>query len=134
MLVNAMRCLVCGTENREGRRFCSQCGAPLRVRCPRCEAINEPDDRFCGQCGNPLSGGADVSAPAPTPATYTPAHLKEKILASRASVEGERKVVTVLFVDIQGSTALALELGPEEWREVVEGAFVHMMEAVHTYE
>ena len=126
-----MRCLVCGSENREGRRYCGQCGAALRLRCPRCRTINEPDERFCGRCGVPL---AVELLPPVTPAAYTPDHLREKILASRAALEGERKRVTVLFVDIQGSTALALELGPEEWREVVEGAFAHMLEAVHTYE
>ena len=112
-----MRCLVCGSENREGRRYCGQCGAALRLRCPRCRTINEPDERFCGRCGVPL---AVELLPPVTPAAYTPDHLREKILASRAALEGERKRVTVLFVDIQGSTALALELGPEEWREVVE--------------
>jgi len=38
-----------------------------------------------------------------SPDSYTPRHLAEKILTSRAALEGERKQVTVLFADLQGS-------------------------------
>jgi class 3 adenylate cyclase len=53
-------------------------------------------------------------AAAPAPASYTPRHIREQILAVRGAVEGERKQVSVLFCDIVASSALAAELGPEE--------------------
>src|SRR5205823_2007919 len=49
-----MTCSACGTENRAGRKFCSNCGAPLARACPACGAANDPADRFCGECGAAL--------------------------------------------------------------------------------
>jgi class 3 adenylate cyclase len=60
---------------------------------------------------------------AAAPASYTPKHLAEKILASRSAVEGERKRVTVLFADVKGSMELAEQLGPEEWHGVLDRFF-----------
>jgi class 3 adenylate cyclase len=70
----------------------------------------------------------------PPPLAYTPAYLAEKILASRAALEGERKQVTVLFADIKGSTELIEDLDPEEARRLLDPALHLMMEAVHRYE
>jgi class 3 adenylate cyclase len=88
------------------------------------------------------TGDAPVAPPpaAPTPAqeqtprTYTPAHLTEKILATRAALEGERKQVTVLFADLKGSTELIAGLDPEAARRLLDPALHTMMEAVHRYE
>jgi hypothetical protein len=78
------------------------------------------------------------TAPAPaqeqTPRTYTPAHLTEKTLATRAALEGERKQVTVLFADLKGSTELIAGLDPEAARRLLDPALHTMMEAVHRYE
>ena len=84
--------------------------------------------------------GGLATAPAPVsdqerpPLAYTPAYLAEKILASRAALEGERKQVTVLFADIKGSTELIEGLDPEEARRLLDPALHIMMEAVHRYE
>jgi class 3 adenylate cyclase len=69
-----------------------------------------------------------------SPETYTPRHLAEKILTSRAALEGERKQVTILFADIKGSTELIQDLDPEEARTLLDGAVRAMMDAVHRYE
>jgi class 3 adenylate cyclase len=82
------------------------------------------------------------AAPAPTPATdharaprvRIPSHLSDKILATRASLEGERKQVTVLFADIKGSTEIIEGLDPEEARRLLDPALHAMMEAVHRFE
>ncbi len=56
-----MRCEGCGNDNREGVRFCEQCGIPLAARqpagptCPSCGTAARPDIRFCEQCGTPLA-------------------------------------------------------------------------------
>jgi len=72
--------------------------------------------------------------PGQAPLAYTPPHLTEKILATRAALEGERKQVTVLFADIKGSTELIASLDPEAARRLLDPAIQRMMEAVHGYE
>ncbi len=84
--------------------------------------------------------GGSATAPAPVsdqerpPLSYTPAYLAEKILTSRAALEGERKQVTVLFADLKGSTELIEGLDPEEARKLLDPALHVMMDAVHRYE
>jgi class 3 adenylate cyclase len=76
---------------------------------------------------------ARVSSAAP-PLTYTPPHLTEKILASRAAIEGERKQVTVLFADLKDSTELIKGLDPETAQQPLDPALHRMMDAVHRFE
>jgi class 3 adenylate cyclase/tetratricopeptide (TPR) repeat protein len=68
------------------------------------------------------------------PLTYTPPYLSEKILASRAALEGERKQVTVLFADLKDSTELIRDLDPEAAQKLLDPALRRMMDAVHRYE
>jgi hypothetical protein len=69
-----------------------------------------------------------------SPAFYTPAHLAEKIINSKAALEGERKQVTVLFADLKGSMELLADRDPEEARKILDPVLQHMMDAVHRYE
>jgi Double zinc ribbon/Adenylate and Guanylate cyclase catalytic domain len=130
-----MRCSRCHAENREGRRFCAKCAAPLATACPSCGFSNEPGEDFCGGCAAPL---AATSGPAEarfaSPQSYTPKHLAEKILTSKAALEGERKQVTVLFADLKGSMELLADRDPEEARKLLDPVLERMMEAVHRYE
>lgn len=75
-----------------------------------------------------------VGPPAPPPRDYTPRHLRERILQSRAALQGERKQVSVLFADIQGSMALAEQLDAEQWHRILEGFFALLAEGVHRFE
>ena len=98
-----MKCPRCQRENREGRRFCAECGASLALACPSCGFSNEPGENFCGGCGARLGAPAAPAAPRfSSPEAYTPQHLAEKILTSKSALEGERKQVTVLFADRRG--------------------------------
>jgi class 3 adenylate cyclase len=81
-----------------------------------------------------LEAGAAAPAAAPSPESYTPAHLAERILESRSALEGERKHVTVLFADIKGSTALIENLDPEEAAGRLTPAVSAMMAAVHRFD
>jgi class 3 adenylate cyclase len=49
-------------------------------------------------------------------------------------MEGERRVVTMLFCDVKGSTAAAADLDPEEWAEIINGAFEQMIRPIYRYE
>ena len=69
-----------------------------------------------------------------TPLSYTPPHLAKKILTSRSALEGERKQVTILFCDLQNSTPLAAQLGPEAMHGLLNRFFEIALTVVHTYE
>jgi class 3 adenylate cyclase/tetratricopeptide (TPR) repeat protein len=114
-----MRCSKCGRDNRAGRKFCTSCGTPLAAACPNCGALIQPDESFCGECGIAL-GNAAQAADADT----------EPIAASAG---GERRHLTVLFCDLVGSTEIAAQLDPEEWRETVAGYHRAAAEAVTRY-
>ena len=83
--------------------------------------------------GRPQAGPALATA-APSPRSYTPPHLAERIFAGRAALEGERKQVTVLFADVVGSTELIQDRDPEEAQRLLDGVVQIMMDAVHRYE
>ena len=72
--------------------------------------------------------------PSHHPQTYTPAHLVEKILTSKAALEGERKQVTVLFADLKSSMELLADRDPEEARAILDPVIERMLAAVHRYE
>jgi class 3 adenylate cyclase len=128
-----VKCASCGCENREGRKFCAECGAALSLACALCGANNQPGERFCGECGKPLAGDSKDSTQR-DPRSYTPKHLAEKILTSRSALEGERKQVTVLFADVKGSMELAEQLDPEAWHEILDRFFQLLTDGVHRFE
>jgi class 3 adenylate cyclase/tetratricopeptide (TPR) repeat protein len=128
-----MRCPRCQHENPAGVKFCGECGGKLEARCPQCGMGNPLANKFCHGCGATLT--AQVSqAQVPAPDAYTPKHLAEKILTSKAALEGERKQVTVLFADLKGSMELLADRDPEEARKILDPVLELMMEAVHRYE
>jgi len=132
-----MQCPRCQAENREGARFCRECGATFGAVCSSCGAKVEAGSKFCDGCGAPLTA-TPVPGLGPSrfasPESYTPKHLAEKILTSKAALEGERKQVTVLFADLKGSMELLADRDPEEARKLLDPVLERMMEAVHRYE
>ncbi|PYN72977.1 MAG: guanylate cyclase, partial [Candidatus Rokuibacteriota bacterium] len=69
-----------------------------------------------------------------SPEAYTPRHLAEKILTSKGAIEGERKIVTVMFSDVSGFTAMSEKLDPEDVHGIMDRAFEVILDAVHRYE
>jgi class 3 adenylate cyclase len=97
--------------------------------------VNEPGAEFCGGCGAQMvAAPPGLASRLAAPQTYTPQHLAERILASKAALEGERKQVTVLFADMKGSMELLADRDPEEARKILDPVLEHMIEAVHHYE
>src|SRR5713101_6400448 len=129
-----MQCAHCQAENPEHARFCEDCGCRLEFRCPHCGEAATPGKKFCASCGGPLVTASATPPAAPSPQTYTPKHLAERILTSRSALEGERKQVTVLFADLKGSMELLADRDPEEARGILDPVLELMMEAVHRYE
>jgi class 3 adenylate cyclase/tetratricopeptide (TPR) repeat protein len=68
------------------------------------------------------------------PQSYTPKFLADKIISNRRLIEGERKVVTVLFADVANYTSMAEKLDPEEVRQIVDGCFHILMDEIHKWE
>jgi class 3 adenylate cyclase len=120
-----MKCAACGHENREGAKFCLGCGKPLARACANCRAELPASAEFCDECGTPVVKRLERREPAAKrdPRSYTPKHLAEKILTSRSPLEGERKQVTVLFADVQGSMELGEKVDPEERYRIMDRFF-----------
>jgi len=128
-----MQCPRCQHENPPKAKFCEECAAPLARTCSNCGTQLSPTAKFCPECAHPVAAGPAEPRFA-SPESYTPKHLAEKILTSRAALEGERKQVTVLFADLKGSMELLADRDPEEARKFLDPVLEHMMEAVHRYE
>ncbi len=136
-----MKCASCGQKNAADARFCGNCGTELEatVECPACGGSNPAGQRFCNSCGSELAPAADPST-APAEASSSersaapPDHLANKIRASAAAIEGERKQVTVLFADVMGSMELAERCDPEEWRQIMDRFFGILCGGIHLFE
>ena len=129
-----MRCPRCQQENRPQAKFCEECAAPLARTCPSCGTEASSFATLCSECAQPLGAAAAPQPRFASPDAYTPKHLAERILTSKAALEGERKHVTVLFADMKGSMELLADRDPEEARKILDPVLEHMMEAVHRYE
>jgi len=134
---SSMQCAKCGAGNRNQARFCEECGTPLTLACPRCGAPVLVGKKFCGDCGmalfsSPLAS-SQLSSVRP-PASYTPPHLVSRILSGKSALEGERKIITILFADIKGSMDILEGLDPEDSKRLLDPCIQHMMDAVHRAE
>src|SRR5262245_32693612 len=128
-----MRCPSCDCQNSEAAKFCDACGTALPLHCPACGAQNRTSAKFCNECGVVLGHQPSPKAAAahatdkPQPADFAFA-LGAAVEAPVA--DGERKMITALFVDIMDSTELGQNLDPEEVRAIIDPALGLMIDAV----
>jgi len=105
------------------------------MKCPKCHAENREHAKFCDECGHVLSTLPEASPiDFNQPHSYTPKHLADKILTTRSTIEGERKIVTVFFADVAGYTAISEKLDPEEVHQIMDGCFKILMDEIHRFE
>ena len=95
-----MKCPRCQQENPPQAKFCLECATPLALRCTNCGTQLPAGAKFCFECATPVSAFGSPPRLA-SPEAYTPKHLAERIINSKAALEGERKQVTVLFADLK---------------------------------
>ncbi|HUZ85182.1 MAG TPA: AAA family ATPase, partial [Gaiellales bacterium] len=116
-----MFCAACGTENREGRKFCAGCGRPLTSLCAECGSANQPGERFCGECGAAIAEpvAADPAAPASVGVSAGPV--------------AERRLVSVLFADLVGFTGLSEARDSDEVRELLSRYFETCQRLIELY-
>jgi class 3 adenylate cyclase/tetratricopeptide (TPR) repeat protein len=136
-----MKCPRCQFENRDGIKFCEECGAKMELKCPNCGAEVPLGRKFCGECGHDLGL---PSKPIPKELTfdeklakiqrYLPKDLTQKILAQRDKIEGERRQVTVMFCDMEGYTSLTEKLGSEQMYSIMDEVYEILIHKVHDYE
>ena len=137
-----MRCPKCEFENPEGMNFCGKCGSKIEVICPECGFSNPAEFSFCGKCGHNLK-----TPPGKPPVKeltteekldkiqkYLPPQVAEKILAQRGQIEGERKLVTVMFCDMKGYTSLSEKLDPEDVYSIMDQVYEILIREVHAFE
>jgi class 3 adenylate cyclase/tetratricopeptide (TPR) repeat protein len=106
-------CASCGAENPAGQRFCGSCGTPLAAVCATCGATSPAGQRFCGDCGAPLGEQQPVAAAPAAPVQVAPP--PEPLT--------ERRLVSVLFADLVGFTALSESRDAEEVRDLLSRYF-----------
>ncbi|MEO7869986.1 MAG: adenylate/guanylate cyclase domain-containing protein [Candidatus Limnocylindria bacterium] len=100
-------CPFCGAETDAGARFCPTCGGALVQPCPSCGSETTAGALFCAFCGH----------------RFDRAPAKEE----------ERKLVTVLFADLTGSTALGEQLDPERLRALLSDYFAAMASVIESW-
>ena len=127
-----MICPDCETENPSGARFCLNCGHSFQQPCPQCGTELPTAARFCFSCGFEIEAGATDDAPG-RPAREVAEEIQATV-ASLASSRGERRTITMLFCDVQGSTAAAEVLDPEAWSSLMHRAFDRFIAPVERYE
>ena len=110
-----MKCPKCQFENREGAKFCKECGVSLELVCSECGTGYELGSKFCDECG--FNFDQDMAAD-----KYEP------------KSEGERKHVTVLFSDLSGYTAMSEKLDPEEVKEITGRLFNDVSNIISKYD
>lgn len=117
-----MQCPKCRFENREGKKFCAQCGNMLENICPNCQTTNLIDSQFCDECGYDLTQ------------TRVPAALPTETKPKSIILDQERKHVTVMLSDLSGYTAMTEKLDPEEVKEIMDRIFGKISQVVVKYE
>jgi class 3 adenylate cyclase len=128
-----MKCPSCHTTNPANAHFCLNCGTPLGQRCSNCGTDLPAGARFCLNCGQPVDVKTSADEARHTRlAAHAPSTLVEKMHA--AHLAGERKLVTVLFADVVGSTALAEQMDPEDWTAIMNNAFDRISPSIYHYE
>ncbi|MGE5222347.1 MAG: adenylate/guanylate cyclase domain-containing protein [Omnitrophica WOR_2 bacterium] len=140
-----VKCHNCQAQNPPGSRFCMNCGASLVQACPYCSTVNPLGAKFCMNCGKPLQGSdstgygteqSPVLSPMMQNGVNLPQEYAEKMEAARLqrSMEGERRIVTILFCDVKGSTSMAEGMDPEEWAAIMNRSFEYLISPVYQYE
>ena len=106
-----MKCPKCQFDNPDNANYCGNCRGKLLLICPECGNENSPLNKYCNKCASELR--APQEAPPidfKQPQSYTPKFLADKILTTRSSIEGERKLVTVIFADVADFTTMSEKL------------------------
>lgn len=128
------KCPKCQHENPTDAKFCMECGAKMEAVCPQCGAILPSEAKFCMECGTRLTGESKPDDKLTKLQSFMPKGLVDKILSTKGQIEGERKIVTVLFADMQGSSGMTQRFDPEVVSAITSDYFRILGNVVYKYE
>jgi class 3 adenylate cyclase/tetratricopeptide (TPR) repeat protein len=130
-------CTNCGTKNRVGAKFCSECATPFASACPNCGTVNPPSAKFCSECATPLAAlAARAGAQAATATPATAGSVGPGGVGGDGSLDppiSERRLVSILFADLVGFTTLSEGRDHEEVRELLSRYFDMARELIGRY-
>ena len=134
-------CSNCGRQNPDGVEICVECTAALGAVCPACAQCVPQGSRFCNRCGESLPQGEGSGAKPSGEAriersmrALMPSALAQKIGTAASEIAGERREVTVLFLDVANFTATAHALDSEDVYLFTNEAMCLLAEVVYRYE
>ena len=127
-----MQCPKCNYEISDLAIFCPNCGVQIKVTCPECGANNRTGATFCSQCGFRLPSQQDSDIES-LPRGNKPSE-RSPVSVSPPMDPYERRVVTILFVDIKGSTTIAEKIDPEFLADIMQDAYPCMVEPIQKNE
>ena len=145
MYSREVTCSTCGAENEAGRKFCAECGARLALTCAACGTSNRPGAKFCGECGASLGpaqagvtpaasvGGHLAGATDPAEGVSAGAQAARAATRTGSTPTAERRLVSVLFADLVGFTALSESRDAEEVRELLSRYFETARQVIGRY-
>ncbi len=131
-----MTCANCGTENRPGAKFCTECATPFGIVCPTCSTTNALGSKFCSECATPLQPGVIPAAPVAAQAAVPAAQPVAPGGNGRGGPDGpvaERRLVSILFADLVGWTPFAADKDAEDVRETLSRYFETAGEVIGRY-
>ena len=129
-----MKCPECQFDNREGVRFCEECGAKFELECPACKGNIPLGSKFCGECGYTLIPDSEIFKEKSEAESQPSRPFTKKSSSDVAPIEGERKHVTVLFSDLTGYTSMSERLDPEEVKDITTHIFDEISKIISKYE
>jgi adenylate cyclase len=100
-----------------------------RLSCPACGARLRPAHRFCPNCGAPVRPA--TAQPPGSPSTPGGTGLQ---VSPGIDVQEDRRLVSVLFADLSGSTPLGERLDPEDLRRILGAFFAALVRPIQRYE
>lgn len=137
----ACYCRVCSYRNPDHVRTCLNCGTAIGLICPGCGQIVPAQSKFCNQCGTRLPESQPTPAVSPeldewgqSLDAYLPTALAEKIRLAAVKLEGERREVTVLFLEVVNFRESSHQLDSEDVYLFIDEAISLLIEVVYKYE
>jgi predicted ATPase/class 3 adenylate cyclase/regulation of enolase protein 1 (concanavalin A-like superfamily)/ribosomal protein L40E len=138
-----MKCPKCNNDNPDGAKFCMECGENLENLCPKCGAKLPPEAKFCLECGTKITGAVSDTIKAIIPSfgdAYAkilrniPKSMAEKLQPSTKAIEGENRILSILFGDVKGSVTLAEKMPPEDFADLINECVSVMVDVIWKYE
>ena len=136
MIFNTMQCTKCKHENRDNAKFCENCGEKLSFICPKCGSELKPEAKFCDECGTKVSLAPKVVIPSleEIHAEIQRSTPKSMLQSVTSQIEGENRILSILFGDISNSVGITEKMDPEDAADLINECLKTMVDVIVKYE